>query len=137
MIASPLAGNVLGSAENSFAVAEWRDPGGVSEFPRYIAPWHVHHRDDEAWYVLEGTLAIRAGDEVIELGAGSAYLVSRGTPHTYWNSGTAPVRYLLFMTPTILHLIQSIHAATDRSPAVMAALFAEHDSALVDPPPGL
>jgi hypothetical protein len=47
------------------------------------------------------------------------------------------VRYLLFMTPTILRLIQSIHAATDRSPAAMAALFAEHESALVDPPPGL
>ncbi|UWZ84176.1 cupin domain-containing protein [Occallatibacter riparius] len=137
MIAPPLAGNVLGSAGHSFAVAEWRDAGGESASPRHIAPWHVHHKDDEAWYVLEGALSVRAGDEVIELPAGSAYLVPRGTPHTYWNPGPAPVRYLLFMTPTILRLIQSIHAATDRSPAAMAALFAQHDSALVDPPPGL
>jgi hypothetical protein len=97
----------------------------------------VHHNDDEAWYVLEGALVIRAGDNVIELPAGSAYLVPRGTPHTYWNPGPAPVRYLLFMTPTILRLIQSIHATNDRSPAAMAALFAQCDSALVDPPPGL
>jgi mannose-6-phosphate isomerase-like protein (cupin superfamily) len=137
MIAPPLAGNVLGSADNSFAVAEWRDPGGESSSLRYIAPWHVHHNDDEAWYVLEGALSIRAGDDVIELQAGSAYLVSRGTPHTYWNPGPEPVRYLLFMTPAILRLIQCIHAASDRSPAAMSALFAEHDSALVDPPPGL
>lgn len=136
MIAPPLAGNVLGSADNSFAVAEWRDAGGESSSPRYIAPWHVHHNDDEAWYVLEGALSIRAGDDVIELAAGSAYLVSHGTPHTYWNPGREPVRYLLFMTPTILRLIRSIHLATDRSPEAMAALFALHDSALVDPPAG-
>jgi mannose-6-phosphate isomerase-like protein (cupin superfamily) len=137
MIASPLAGNVLGTADDSLAVAEWRDAGGTSRSPRYIAPWHVHHNDDEAWYVLEGELCIRAGDDVIELPAGSAHLVPRGTPHTYWNPSAKPVRYLLFMTPAILRLIQSIHAATDRSPVAMAALFAAHDSALVDPPPDL
>lgn len=137
MIATPLAGKVLGSADNSFVVAEWHDAGGESASPRYIAPWHVHHEDDEAWYVLEGRLAIRAGDEVIELSAGAAHLVPRGTPHTYWNPGAEPVRYLLVMTPTILRLIQSIHAATDRSPAAMAAVFAQHNSALVEPPSGL
>jgi uncharacterized RmlC-like cupin family protein len=137
MIAPPLAGNVLGSPDQSFAIAEWRDPGGESSSPRYVAPWHVHHKDDEAWYVLAGALTIRAGDDVIELQAGSAFLVPRGTPHTYWNPGPGPVRYLLFMTPTILRLIQSIHAATDRSSAAMAALFAEYDSALIDPPPDL
>jgi len=137
MIAPPLAGNILGSPDQSFAVAEWRDAGGESSSPRYVAPWHVHHNDDEAWYVLEGALSIRAGDDVIELHAGSAYLVLRGTPHTYWNPGPGPVRYLLFMTPTILRLIQGIHAASDRSPAAMATLFAEHDSALIDPPPDL
>jgi uncharacterized cupin superfamily protein len=137
MFAPPLAGNVLGSADNSFAIAEWSDPGGSSARPHTIAPWHVHHNDDEAWYVLEGTLCVRAGDEVIELRAGSGYLAPRGTPHTYWNPDPAPVRYLLFMTPTILRLIQSIHAATDRSPAAMADLFAAHDSALIAPPPGL
>src|SRR5579859_2743031 len=113
MIAPPLAGKVLGSAEDCFAVAEWRDGGGESASPRYIAPWHVHHNDDEAWYVLEGALCVGAGSEVIELRAGCGYLVRRGTPHTYWNPGPAPVRYLLFMTPTILRLIQKIHAAAD------------------------
>jgi mannose-6-phosphate isomerase-like protein (cupin superfamily) len=137
MIAPPLAGNVLGSADNSFAVAEWRDPGGEFAAPRYIAPWHVHNNDDEAWYVLEGALAIRADDEVIELREGSAYLVPRGTPHTYWNPGPVPVRYLLFMTPTVLRLIESIHASTDPSAAAVAAIFMQHNSALIDPPPGL
>jgi mannose-6-phosphate isomerase-like protein (cupin superfamily) len=33
--------------------------GGVIAAPVYIAPLHIHHDDDEAWYVLEGGLAVR------------------------------------------------------------------------------
>jgi mannose-6-phosphate isomerase-like protein (cupin superfamily) len=62
-VATPLAGKVLGSAEQSFAVAEWSDAGGAPGARRYIAPWHVHYHDDEGWYVLEGTICVRAGEE--------------------------------------------------------------------------
>ncbi|HEY2858102.1 MAG TPA: cupin domain-containing protein, partial [Terracidiphilus sp.] len=134
--AAPLAGGVLGSGDAQFVIAEWRDPGGVSDPPRLIAPLHVHRSDDEAWYVLEGRLCIRAGDEEIEIPAGSAYLVPRGTPHTYWNPGPQCARYLLFMTPTILRLIEAIHAMTDRNAAALARVFEEHDSARLHPPPG-
>ena len=136
MIASPLAGNVLGSVDQSFAVAEWSDPGGPAGSRRYIAPWHVHHYDDEAWYVLEGRLTIRAGDEDVELQAGSAWLVPRGTPHTYWNPGPERTRYLLFMTPTLLRLIRAIHALPDRSRATLQRVFEENDSSLLNPPDG-
>jgi mannose-6-phosphate isomerase-like protein (cupin superfamily) len=136
MIAPPLAGNVLGSPQQSFAIAEWSDPGNETGSRRYIAPWHVHNSDDEAWYVLEGSLCIRAGDEEIELRAGSAYLVPRGTPHTYWNPGPEGTRYMLIMTPIILRLIHAIHAMTDRSPAALARVFEQHDSVRLDPPPG-
>lgn len=136
MIATPLAGNVLGSVDRSFALAEWSDPGGESGTRRYIAPWHVHHQDDEAWYVLEGKLCIRAGDDEIELVPGSAWLVPRGTPHTYWNPGPEPARYLLCMTPMILRLIRAIHALPDRSRAALDRVFAENASTLLEPPPG-
>ena len=131
MIASPLAGKVLGTAKDSFAVAEWRDAGGPPGPPRWIAPLHLHHSDDEAWYVLEGRLCVRAGEEDVEAAAGSAVLVPRGTAHTYWNPGPDPVRYLLFMTPTILKLIQAIHALQDRGPASLKAVFEAHDSVLL------
>ena len=128
MIASPLAGQVLGSVNDSFAVAEWRDAGGPPGPPRWIAPLHLHNHDDEAWYVLEGRLGVRVGEQDVEVTAGSAVLVPRGTPHTYWNPGPGPVRYLLFMTPAILRLIQAIHALQDRSPASLKAVFEAHDS---------
>jgi mannose-6-phosphate isomerase-like protein (cupin superfamily) len=131
MTASPLAGNVLGSINDSFVIAEWRDAGAPPGPPRWIAPLHLHHNDDEAWYVVEGTLRVkRAGDE-IEARAGSAIFVPRGTPHTYWNASPEPLCYLLIMTPKVYALIQAIHAAQDRSPTALKALFQKHDSELL------
>ena len=135
--APPLAGGTLGSAESSFVIAEWRDAGSdPSPGRRYLAPLHVHHQDDEAWYVLEGTLCVLSGEEEICAPAGSAVFVPRGKGHTFWNPGPGPVRYLLLMTPRIFALIQAIHALPDRSRGSLDAVFARHDSALLDFPPG-
>ncbi len=97
-------------------IAEWQDAGGPAGPPRLIAPRHVHHNDDEAWYVLEGALRVQAGENEIEVRAGSAVLVPRGTPHTYWNPGPGRLRYLLIMTPNIFSLVQGIHALKERTP---------------------
>jgi mannose-6-phosphate isomerase-like protein (cupin superfamily) len=131
IIATPLAGNVLGSAGASFVVAEWKDAGGPPGPPRWIAPLHLHRNDDEAWYVLEGALCVRVGRDVVEARAGSAVLVPRGTAHTYWNPGSGLLRYLLMMTPNVYSLIQDIHAMTERSPAALKAVFEKHESELV------
>lgn len=128
----PLAGNVLGAVGANFVVAEWKDPGGPPGPPRWIAPLHLHRNDDEAWYVLEGRLCLRVGQEVVEAPTGSAVFVPRGTPHTYWNPGPGLVRYLLVMTSNIYALIQDIHAMADRSPAALRAVFEKHDSEMID-----
>jgi mannose-6-phosphate isomerase-like protein (cupin superfamily) len=128
IIAPPLAGKTIGSAGGAFVIAEWRDAGGPPGPPRLIAPLHLHHNDDEAWYVLEGTLCVRVGDQELEARAGSAVFVPRGTPHTYWNPGSTPTRYLLIMTPAIFRLIEEIHAMSDRSPSALDAVFKKYDS---------
>ena len=130
-VAPPLAGNVLGSLKENFIIAEWRDPGGPPAPPRLIAPPHVHFHDDEAWYVLEGSLRIRVGEQEVEAHAGSAVLVPRGTPHTYWNPDSGPVRYLLIMTPNIYSLIQDIHEMKEGSTPALRDVFKKHDSELL------
>jgi mannose-6-phosphate isomerase-like protein (cupin superfamily) len=130
-IAPPLAGNVIGSVGANFVVAEWKDVGGPPGPPRWIAPLHLHRNDDEAWYVLEGALCVRVGEDIVEVNAGSAVFVPRGTPHTYWNPGNSLVRYLLVMTSNIYSLIQDIHAMADRSPVALRAVFEQHDSDLL------
>jgi mannose-6-phosphate isomerase-like protein (cupin superfamily) len=131
LTAPPLAGSTLGTGKNSFVIAEWRDPGGPSGPPRFIAPMHLHHNDDEAWYVLEGTLCVRVGDKDVEASAGSAVFVPRGTPHTYWNPGPGLLRYLLVMSPQIYELIQEIHATKERTPEVLRAVFQKYESELL------
>jgi oxalate decarboxylase/phosphoglucose isomerase-like protein (cupin superfamily) len=133
IVAPPLAGSVLGSIGDSFIVAEWKDAGGPTPGPpRWIAPLHLHRNDDEAWYVLEGTLCVRSGADVIEAQAGSGVLVARGTPHTYWNPGPAPTRYLLVMTSNIYGLIKAIHALPERTPAALRAVFSKYDAELLE-----
>ncbi len=62
-------------------------------------PLHVHRRLHDMFYVLEGTLTLRLGDETVEAEAGSFACVPPGTPHTFSNPGARPVRMLNFNTP--------------------------------------
>ncbi len=111
----------------SFVMVDWTDPGTHPGRP--IAGLHLHRDDDEAWYVLDGRLGFRVGDEEREVASGEAILVPRGTPHSYWNAQAAPARYLLVMTPQIHRLIEALHGG-DRTD--YAAIFEEHASELLD-----
>ena len=126
MDAPPLAGAAL--AATDFVLAEWRDDGETSA-ERPIAPLHVHYEDDEAWYVLEGTLGFVCGEERVEAAAGAAVLVPRGTPHSYWNAGSRPARYVIVMTPRLAALVDAVHrpGALDRA----HELFREYASELL------
>ena len=128
-----LAEQLIGGDDSAFVIAEWTDPGNPnpSQPPQPIAPFHVHYADDEAWYVLEGSLTVRLGDQEVTVAAGGIVFAPRGTPHTYWNPQPTPTRYLLIMTPTIRRLIDALHAVTERDALAMAALFQQHQSALL------
>ena len=58
----------------------------------------------------------------------SGVLVTRRTPHSYWNPASEPAHYLLVMTPRIHQLIEALHSG-ERSD--WARIFEEHDSELL------
>jgi len=67
--------------------------------PRDTAtPMHVHHNEDETFYVLEGEVTIFAGDERVELRAGDYAFVPRGTGHAYL-VGSERARMLVTFSP--------------------------------------
>jgi quercetin dioxygenase-like cupin family protein len=68
-------------------------PGGPAPPP------HVHDVLHDMFYVLEGTLTLRMGDETRELGAGGFACMAPGTVHTFSNPGDAPVRFLNLNVP--------------------------------------
>jgi hypothetical protein len=126
MTVPPLLGDRLDGRE--FVIGEYVDEGETSA-GRPIAPLHVHHADDEAWYVLEGALGFIRGEERIEAPAGSGVLVPRGVPHSFWNAAGAHTRYLIVMTPKIAALVDALHepGGTDDLPG----LFRRFDSELL------
>src|SRR5258708_32179207 len=109
IIAPPLAGHVLASTADGFVVAEWQDAGGPAGPPRFIAPLHLHHADDEVWYVIEGNLRVRSGEDEIEALAGPGVFGPRGDPPNHRNLGPGRDRYLLIKRAHILALITEIH----------------------------
>ena len=60
----------------------------------------LHRHDfDEAFYVLEGELTFKLGDEVFTRTAGELAFAPRNVAHTYANHSDAPARALLVCTP--------------------------------------
>jgi mannose-6-phosphate isomerase-like protein (cupin superfamily) len=67
--------------------------------PDYAPPWHVHHRDDEMFYILDGSFLFKCGDKLFEGGKGAFVFLPRGIPHSFKNVGQTQARFLVFNTP--------------------------------------
>ena len=81
------------------------DSGGVlSAFELVFEPGegpaeHVHSREHELWYVLDGEFRFLLGDALIHQPTGGLAFGPRGTPHTFQNVGTTPGRLLVITGP--------------------------------------
>lgn len=62
-------------------------------------PQHFHGAEEEAFYVLEGSVNIQLGEEVINGSPGAFVLIPRGTVHTFWNAGMSPAKLLVIVSP--------------------------------------
>jgi quercetin dioxygenase-like cupin family protein len=63
-----------------------------------MPPLHVHRRDDETFYVLEGEVTLFVGAEEVRLGPGQAAFAPRGVPHSY-RVESEQAHWLLVTTP--------------------------------------
>jgi len=62
-------------------------------------PLHVHSREDEGFYILEGEIEFRQGEEFVTATAGMALQAPRNIPHYFANRTEAPARLLVMMLP--------------------------------------
>ena len=109
--------------------------------PHLGAPSHIHHRETEAYYVLDGEVEFSKGERTVRAGVGQFVHVPRGVVHAFANAGQEPARFLGIVTPGGLHekLLSSLGepAKTETLPAPpegppdaerFAAIMREHDS---------
>jgi len=58
-------------------------------------PLHVHDHLDDTWYILQGQMIVRCGDDQMVVGAGHWVSMPRGVPHTFRVVGEHEARILL------------------------------------------
>jgi quercetin dioxygenase-like cupin family protein len=60
---------------------------------------HVHEREDETWFVLEGEFVFQVGNQTFHAHPGDYVFGLRGVPHRYANETASIARALIMVTP--------------------------------------
>jgi mannose-6-phosphate isomerase-like protein (cupin superfamily) len=77
------------------------DFGFIEEMagPGFSPPLHIHHREHEAMWVLDGEVTFKCADEILEAVPGAFVFLPRGIPHTFVIEGDTPAHMLVLCTP--------------------------------------
>src|SRR4051795_5912232 len=62
-------------------------------------PPHVHSREEEGFYILEGEITFQIGDQRIVATAGTFANMPVGTPHSFKNESDKPAKMLISVAP--------------------------------------
>lgn len=133
-------GRVSRLGDSAFAIRAGSEDAGarLAAIELDVAPGfpgpvpHRHRAMYDSFYVLEGTLRVRAGDGHVDAPPGAYVLVPPGNVHTFSNPGDAPVRVLNLMMPAGLERYLEEVAAAMRpgeapDPARMAEIASRYD----------
>ena len=117
--------------DGALALLESTGPAGDQ------TPLHVHHLDDEGFYVLDGQLTLWAGDDRHVLRPGDSVLAPRGVPHSLRVDSDA--RWLLTSTPAGFEaFVRSVGTPTPPvslpAPDELARIAAQHGIEILGPP---
>ena len=133
-VRSPLGGDVTylargGDTGGAFTALEFLVPPG--EGP----PLHVHTREEEWVYLLEGELRWKLGDELSTASPGASLFIPRGAAHGFHNATDTPARMLATFTPAgIEGFFDRLADLTAFDPEAFRAAAAAHGMEVVGPP---
>jgi quercetin dioxygenase-like cupin family protein len=125
-----------------FSQVETLDPRGAAP------PLHVHHNEEETFYVLEGEVSVMVDGERLDVSAGGFALVPRGVPHAYVVR-SEQARMLVTFSPAGFEeafVDLGVDAAESAEPPVETVMppveeivraFAPYGCEIVGPPPAL
>jgi quercetin dioxygenase-like cupin family protein len=100
-------------------------------------PRHVHHEQDEWFYVIEGEFRFEIGDDKFTARPGDSLFAPRKIPHAWALVGDRPGTLLTAVSPAgtfeaFIH--DTTNQATPPTPEEMAKAFAAHGMTVVGPP---
>ena len=77
------------------------------------APPHVHEREDEAMYVLEGEIVVHCGDDEFRAASRDFVFMPRGQTHAWDVVGDRAVVLILASPGGLEEFLAEFHAASD------------------------
>ena len=116
----------------------------------FSSPLHLHHQEDEDFYILEGEMTFYVGDQTIKAQPGSFLFGPKDVPHAF-TVDSGPARLLFILSPAgfedlLRDMGEPARALTlppqpETSPSEaemqqMAAMAAQHGVEFIGPPPG-
>jgi mannose-6-phosphate isomerase-like protein (cupin superfamily) len=111
----------------------------VIDEPQSGPPLHLHRREDESFYILEGTFAFQIGDLALTATAGWFMTAPKGVPHSYKNIGTTPAKMLTLFVPAgienFFEDLSKLTAAGTLDIDSIVAVSAKQGIEVVPPPP--
>ena len=83
-------------------------------------PLHIHHREEECFYLLDGTLEITLGEKIFNATTGAFIQIPRGTLHRFHNTGSTTARMLLLFSPAGMdkYFEETLEPVQDRTAAI-------------------
>ncbi len=85
--------------------------------PQAGPPLHVHSREDETFYVVEGEYEIQIGEAIVRATPGSYLYAPRDVPHRFRNISEQTGRLLIvFSPPGFEHFFEEVDAMASAGP---------------------
>ena len=99
-----------------------------------MPPLHIHHHEDEWFYVLDGEAEFFLPGRSIPVRAGDFLLAPRGVPHAY-RIGERPARWLALSSPSgFERFVVDVAALGEADPGALARVARQHDIEILGPP---
>ena len=133
-VRSPIGGDItfiVRGEQSNGALAALEAVAPPGEGP----PLHLHGREDETVYILEGNFRFKLGDELSSIGPGTFIFIPRGQKHTWQCVGDRPGRFLFTFAPAGMEgFFEQLSSMTEFDLETFRAAAADHGMEVVGPP---
>lgn len=116
-----------GQTQGAYAILEQHVPAG------HGPPYHVHRRETEIFYILEGDFEFTVDGKKLPGPPGTCVVGPRDIPHTFRNVGTTPGRLLLTVIPgRFSQYFTDVDNVPDGDHAAIRALCAKYEVEILE-----
>jgi quercetin dioxygenase-like cupin family protein len=99
-------------------------------------PLHMHPDLDETFYILEGNVKIKIGEEKYRLGPGDTIFAPRNIPHGCVTNSATPSKLLIIVQGAgkMEMFFKELSKLKEFTPPVVAEIYDKHNMVLMGPP---